>query len=76
MIDREALARTVSEKSDLSLEQIERLFGGSITAENKAVTWRFLSMQKFQQDAIWQAFIRIRNADPESTADMKVEAIT
>jgi hypothetical protein len=63
-IDRTKLAETVSEKSPLSLDQVEKLFG-EIGADNKAVVWRFLNMARCQQDSIWQAYLRVKHIAPE-----------
>jgi hypothetical protein len=63
-IDRTKLAQTVAEKSPLSLDQVEKLFG-TVTGENKAVVWRFLSMHKSQQDSIWQCYLRVKHIAPE-----------
>ncbi len=69
-LDRAKLEQAVKEKSPLSLEQIERMFGG-VSAENKAVVWRFLTMPDFQQSAIWNSFCYLKHVAP----DAKIEAI-
>lgn len=69
-IDRDKLAQAVMANSDLSLEQIETLFG-VVSVENKHVVWRFLSMQKFQQQAIWNCRCYLKDLAP----DIRVEAV-
>ncbi len=69
MIDRSALASTVKQKSPLTLEQIEKLFGGEITAENKAAVWRFLSMAPNQQQSIWQVYCVTRHLTDRFTVE-------
>ncbi len=52
-IDRQKLAEAVKANSSLSLDQIEAMFGRAC-AENRQSIWNFLTMQRFQQESIWQ----------------------
>jgi hypothetical protein len=69
MIDRTALSAAVKQKSPLTLEQIEKLFGGEITAENKIAVWRFLSMAESQQLSIWQVYCVTRHLTDRFTVE-------
>lgn len=71
-LDRAALEAVVAERSPLTLAQVERMFGGAVTAANKAVVWRFLNMSHNQQSSIWQAFLRLQ----PTMLDACVEAVT
>ncbi len=62
-IDRDALSRAVSEKSPLSLEQVELLFQ-NVTAENKRAVWDFLQKPAIHQKAAWQTFLRVQHYFP------------
>lgn len=70
-LDRASLEAAVAERSPLTLAQVERLFGGAVTAANKAVVWRFLNMSHNQQMSCWQVFLRVQSAAP----DARVEAV-
>jgi hypothetical protein len=63
MIDRDALSRAVSEKSPLSLEQVELLFHG-VSDENKRAVWAFLTKPHVHQKAAWQTFLRVQHYFP------------
>lgn len=52
-IDRAALEAAVEERSPLSLSQVERMFGGAVTAANKAQVWRLINMSRNQQSSLW-----------------------
>lgn len=71
-IDRARFARAVADHSPLTIAQIERLFGGEVTAANKALVWRFLQIEQHQQQTVWAAVAVLRCIAPE----VQVEAVS
>lgn len=70
-LDRAALEAAVAKLSPLSLQQVEKMFGGEVTAANKAAVWRFLNMSHNQQRSLWDVHVRIRMIAP----DVKIEKV-
>jgi hypothetical protein len=52
--NRPAFERLVAERSSLSPEQFDRMLGGEVTAENKAIAWQLLQLEAKHQYAVWQ----------------------
>ncbi len=53
-INRAAFESIVSEKSPLSPNQIDKMFGAEgVTAENKAIAWKFLNLGAKAQMQVW-----------------------
>ena len=70
-MNKAALEAVITAKSPLNLSQVERLFGGDVTEENKSVVWRFLNMTHAQQTSIWQGYLRVKDEAP----GFQVEAV-
>jgi len=68
-VDREKLALAIAERSPLSLSQVERLFGGEVTDDNKAAVAKFLQMSHNQQKSCWGVYCRVHHDAPDFTID-------
>ncbi len=68
-INRPAFEKAVRERSPLSPEKVEALFGG-VTPENRDVVWRFLNLTPKQQMLVWEA-----RRELMALADVRVEAV-
>lgn len=69
-IDRDRLEAIVKERSELTLDQLESMFG-PITASNKKHLWNFLQMPLHQQQSVWNCRCYLRDLAP----DHRVEAV-
>jgi hypothetical protein len=49
MFNRDLFAEAVAKLSPLSVEQFESLFGGEVTAGNKALAWKFMNLPEKHQ---------------------------
>lgn len=70
-VDRDALAKAVSEKSPISLANLESLFG-EIGEGNKAALWRFINMSAQQQMAYWHVHQYLQKT---IAPDARIEAV-
>ncbi len=69
-INRPAFEKAVRERSPLSPERVESLFGG-VTPENREMVWRFLNLTRKDQMLVWDACRRLN----DGTLDVVVEAV-
>lgn len=53
--NRPAFEAQVSQKSPLTVEQFDKCFDGSITAENKSTAWALMNLPAQDQFLVWQA---------------------